>query len=65
MELIVMKYGRYCVNKTSKYYKEYTLKISAQSVERLRNKSYDKFNFNQCSCQEQYCRDEIKRANYI
>ena len=44
------KYERYRVNKTSKYYKDYTLKISAQSVERLRNNSYDKFKFNQCSC---------------
>ena len=56
------KYERYCVNKTSKYHKEYILKISAQSIELLRNNSYNKFKFNRCSCQEQFCRDKIKRA---
>ena len=47
---------------TFRYDKEYILKISAQSIALLRNKSYDKFKFNQCSCQEQFCRDKIKRA---
>ena len=60
-----LKYKRYRVNKTFKSYREYTLKISAQSVEWWRNNSYDKFKFNQCSCQEQFYTDKIKSAQLV